>query len=143
MNPQALKDRGFRVDTTVSRQFSEVTGVMSRYGSGLPRNVVVHLGTNGTISLSTCQQVVRSAGASRTVFFVTVKVPRSWQDSNNATLRKCVSSFPASRARLIDWHRLSANKPQWFYSDGYHPKESTGAIAYAKLIDSAVDRFGR
>ena len=143
MNSGALSARGFRVDSTVSRQFSSVPSIMKSYGSRLPRNVVVHLGTNGTISLSTCQAAVKQAGSRRTVFFVTVRVPRSWEAGNNATLRACDRSFKGKRVRIIDWHRISDRNPSWFYADGFHPKESSGAIRYANLIDRAVDRFGR
>lgn len=143
MNANALRARGFTVNYTVSRQFSELPGILSSYGSRLPRNVVVHLGTNGTISLSTCQQAVRKAGSKRTVFFVTIRVPRSWEDGNNATLRTCDKSFKGKRVRIIDWHRVSDRNPSWFYPDGYHPREDSGAIRYANLIDSKVDKLGR
>lgn len=143
MNTAALKSRGFRVDYSVSRQFSELPGILRSYGSRLPKNVVVHLGTNGTISLNDCRAAVKRAGSKRTVFFVTVRVPRSWENSNNSTLRACDKSFKGKRVRIIDWHKLSDKNPSWFYSDGYHPRESSGAIKYANLIDRKVDRFGR
>ena len=143
MNVGALSSRGFRVDATVSRQFSSLPGILRSYGGSLPRNVVVHLGTNGTISLGTCQAAVKQAGSQRTVFFVTVRVPRSWESSNNSTLRACDKSFKGPRVRIIDWFGLSDRNPGWFYGDGYHPRESTGAVQYAKLIDGAVDKYGR
>lgn len=143
MNVAAMQKRGFTVNYTVSRQFSAARSVMSGYGSRLPRNVVIHLGTNGSISLSDCQALVRQASSRRTVFLVTVRVPRTWQNSNNATLRSCDRSFPGPRVHIIDWHRLSNSKSQWFYSDGYHPRESTGAVAYANLIATTVQRLGR
>lgn len=140
MNPQALKARGFKVNYAVSRQFLELPRLIRSYGRKLPRNVVVHLGTNGTISLRDCKTAVRKATSKRTVFFVTIRVPASWERVNNATLRACDRSFKGKRVRIIDWHRLSDKRNHWFYRDGYHPVESTGAIAYAKLIDRAVDR---
>jgi hypothetical protein len=143
MNVDAMRKRGFTVSYEVSRQFSAARSVMGSYGSRLPRNVVIHLGTNGSISLSECQALVRQATSKRTVFLVTVRVPRSWQNSNNQTLRSCDRSFPGKRVHIIDWHRLSNSKPQWFYPDGYHPRESTGAVAYANLISKTVQRLGR
>jgi hypothetical protein len=143
MNVPAMKQRGFVVDFSVSRQFSAARSVMKSYGSRLPRNVVIHLGTNGTISLAECQALVRQATSKRKVFLVTVRVPRSWQNSNNSTLRACDRSFLGPRVHIIDWHRLANGKPQWFYPDGYHPRESTGAVAYARLIGDAVKKFGR
>jgi len=143
MNTGALAAHGFRVDYTVSRQFGEVLGVMASYGSRLPRNVVIALGTNGTISLSTCQAAVRAAGTTRRVFLVTNRMPRSWEDGNNATLRACDRSFASSRVQIIDWWALSDRQSGWFYKDGYHPNEWLGAKRFANLIDRAVDAYGR
>jgi lysophospholipase L1-like esterase len=112
------------------------------YGGKLPRNVVIALGTNGTVSLSACRAVVRTAGPARRVFLVTNRVPRSWQNSNNATLRACDRSFSARRVHVIDWHAASAGHPGWFAADRIHPS-GPGRVAFARLIDRAVDRYGR
>jgi hypothetical protein len=143
MNTGALQARGFRVDYTVSRQFGEILGVMASYGSALPRNVVIALGTNGTVSLSTCKAAVRAAGTTRRVFLVTNRVPRSWESTNNAALRACDRAFTASRVHIIDWWALSDSNPSWFYGDGYHPNEWLGAQKFANLVDRAVDTYGR
>jgi hypothetical protein len=136
-----LAARSFRVNATVSRQFGSAKSLVAagvRAGT-LPRNVVIHLGTNGTISAADCRTIVRTAGTSRRVFFVTVKVPRSWMASNNRTLRSCDASFASGRVVLIDWARASAGRSSWFYRDGYH-LTSAGRSAYAALVDSVVDR---
>jgi hypothetical protein len=136
-----LTARSFRVNATVSRQFGSAKSLVAagvRAGT-LPRNVVIHLGTNGTISAADCRTIVRTAGTSRRVFFVTVKVPRSWMASNNRTLRSCDASFAAGRVVLIDWARASSGRSSWFYRDGYH-LTGTGRSAYAALVDSVVDR---
>ena len=137
-----LTARGFRVNATVSRQFGTAKSLVAyaaRTGT-LPRNVIVHLGTNGTITYSDCRTVVRNAGSSRRVFFVTVKVPRSWMASNNRTLRRCDASFRAGRVVLIDWAKASAGRSSWFARDGYHLTTS-GRRAYAALLDRMVDRY--
>lgn len=136
-----LQSRGFRVDATVSRQFYSADDVLRSYGSGLARNVVLHLGTNGTVTLADCKRTVRIAGPSRRVFLVTNKVPRSWQNGNNSALRSCDAAFPGDRVVLVDWYSASRNQPGWFWSDGHHLRPE-GAAAFARLIDSAVDRQG-
>jgi hypothetical protein len=136
-----MRRRGFAIHAKVGRQFSTAPGIVSGYGARLPRNVVIELGTNGTISLAACRRVVRLAGPERRVFLVTNRVPRSWQDANNATLRRCDRSFARSRVRLIDWHRASAGHPEWFAADGVHTS-AVGRVAFARLIDRAVDRHG-
>jgi lysophospholipase L1-like esterase len=137
-----MRRQGFAIHARVGRQFSTAPGIVSGYGTRLPRNVVIELGTNGTISLAACRRVVRLAGPERRVFLVTNRVPRSWQDPNNATLRRCDRSFARSRVRLIDWHGASAGHTEWFAADGVHTS-AAGRLAFARLIDRTVDRHGR
>ena len=47
--PQLLESGLSKVDAKVSRQASEGPGILRSWGSKLPNNVVVHLGTNGKI----------------------------------------------------------------------------------------------
>lgn len=132
-----LKRRGFAVNATVSRQAYSAPAMVRKRGASLPRNLVVHLGTNGTFPLETCRRLVQNAGPSRRVFLVTVAVPRSWEKSNNATIRRCAASFPAGRVSVVDWKGLASRHPEWFYSDRFH-LTSAGARGYAGLIDRAV-----
>lgn len=132
-----LKRRGFTVNATVSRQAYSAPAMVRKRGTTLPRTLVVHLGTNGTFPLETCRRLVQNAGPGRRVFLLTVSVPRSWERSNNATIKRCAASFPAGRASVVDWKGLASRHPQWFYSDGVHLK-SAGARGYARLIERAV-----
>jgi len=134
----ALKSKGFRVDATTSRQAYSAPALLKAKGAKLPENVVVHLGTNGTFPLDTCKRVVKVAGPERRVFLVTVFVPRSWERSNNATIRKCAKSFPDGRVSVIDWNSLASKHPGWFYGDHVHLKPA-GAAAFARLLDTSVD----
>lgn len=137
-----LRRSGFDIQARVGRQFSTAPAIVRSYGGSLPRNLVIELGTNGTVRLATCRRVVRAAGPSRRVFLVTNRVPRTWQDPNNAALRACDRSFPAHRVRIVDWHAASSGHPEWFAGDGVHTSVS-GRRAFARLIDRAVDRHGR
>lgn len=132
-----LKRRGFIVNAAVSRQAYSAPAMVRKRSSSLPRNVVVHLGTNGTFPLETCKRIVMNAGKSRRVFLVTVAVRRSWERSNNAVIRRCAGAFPAGRVTVVDWKALASRHPSWFYSDGIHLK-SAGALGYARLIDRVV-----
>ena len=134
----ALKDRGFAVDAAVSRQSYSGPALLRAKGSRLPRNVVVHLGTNGSFPLDTCRKLVRAAGPDRRVFLVTVSVPRSWEAGNNRVIRSCSGSFAPGRVTVVDWKAQAQRNPGWFYSDRVHLKPA-GAQAFARLIDAAVD----
>lgn len=134
----ALKDVGFRVDATESRQSYAGPALIRKKGSTLPENVVVHLGTNGSFPLSTCKSIVRAAGPDRRVFLVTVYVPRSWQDANNAVIRKCEAAFAADRVHVVDWKAAASANRSWLYSDRIHLRPE-GSRAFARLLDRAVD----
>ena len=133
-----LKDAGFRVDATESRQAYKGPALVRSKRSHLPTNVVVHLGTNGTYPLSTCKALVKAAGPDRRVFLVTVHVPRSWKKANNRMLRQCDAAFAADRVHVIDWDKAASSHPAWLYSDHIHLKPA-GSAGFARLIDSTVD----
>ncbi len=137
-----LHARGFHVDAVVSRQF--VTGIglvqgLARRGQ-LPRKVIIHLGNNGTVPGDACRRLVRTIGPHRMLWFVSLKVPRSWQDANNRILRTC--AHRRERVVLIPWNIRAHRHPSWFASDGYH-LTGTGRNAYTALVDRYVSRHIR
>lgn len=139
-----LRRSGVRVvDAEVGRQFGSAVSIVKRAAARgtLPRNVVVHLGTNGTVTLKACKGVVRYAGPERKVFLVTVRVPRPWQDSNNRTLARCASAYGDGRAEVVDWSAYSAGHPGWFGADRVHPTP-TGRTHYTELIERTVRTDG-
>src|SRR5262245_54843130 len=136
---QALQARGFRiVDAIVSRQFYRAPALVKywRRQGKLPKDVVIHLGNNGTVHLADCYHAVRAAGR-RKVFLVNLKVPRSWRVEDNRRLHHCAKHF--RNAHLIDWYRHSHDHPGWFASDGYHLTGS-GRVAYATFIKRRIAR---
>src|SRR6188768_2080308 len=93
---QELRARGFGVvDAVVSRQFYRAPALVRywRRQGRLPEDVVIHLGTNGTVNLTDCYHAVRAAGR-RKVFLVNLKVPRSWRAGDNQRLHHCAKHFP-------------------------------------------------
>ena len=83
--------------------------------------VIVHCGNNGALGDGFVDEVMRIAGPNRHVMFVTLKVPRGWQDPDNAELARDVARY--QNARIYDWHNIGTLlSPQnvYFYKDGYH-----------------------
>jgi hypothetical protein len=138
-----LTARGVRVDAVESRQFhAGVALVRAARDSGrLPRNVIVHLGTNGTVTLADCHAVVAAAGASRRVFLVTVHGPRPWMRIDNTRLATCAASYRDRRVVLVNWDRAASRHPEWFYRDGIHVN-GAGRAAYAAAVTKVVSAFG-
>lgn len=133
-----LRALGYGVNAKVGRQFvSGVWIVRHEAEDGtLPRRVIVHLGTNGTIDPVDCDRLVGFAGPRRRVFLTTIKVPRSWEEPNNDTLRACANSH--DKVHLIRWWAKSHDHPEWFAGDGYH-LSVTGQRIFARFLDRKVD----
>lgn len=129
---------GISVDGAVDRQWNNGVSILSalRASGQLRPEVIVGLGINGPVSSSQFDAMMRAVAGARRVVFVTERLPRSWQDDNNTTLRDGVARYPGT-AVLADWYTLSANQPAWFTSDGVH-LQPPGAQAMASLIASQL-----
>jgi lysophospholipase L1-like esterase len=132
----ALAARGIAVDAVTSRQFKSavpLVGLLAAAGR-LPKTVVVHLGTNGSFSMATCDALVAAVGP-RTLVFVNVNLDgrRSWEPAVNATLAACAARH---HLRLVNWKGYSTGRP-WFEPDHIH-LTANGAVAYADLIRASL-----
>ena len=133
-----LAEYGFDTNAEVGRQFDAGVGVVRRLeGRGkLPRNVVVHLGTNGPVDPSDCAALIGDA-PKRQVYLVNVRVPRAWESDVNDTLRACAA--PYERVHYLNWWKKSGRHlDEWVADDGYHLTPE-GQAAYAAWIDDRVD----
>jgi peptidoglycan/LPS O-acetylase OafA/YrhL len=128
---------GMAVDAVVSRQFTNAIATLQYYRDRglLPKTVVVHLGTNGRFGDPEFDTMMSVIGPNRTVFFLTARVPRSWEGDVNAHLAAGVARH--HNAHLIDWRAYSTCHNDWFAKDQYHV-DATGAQVYADLVRAAV-----
>jgi peptidoglycan/LPS O-acetylase OafA/YrhL len=122
------------VDAEVGLQvYTAIDILKARRASGqLGEVVVVHLGNNGTFTKEQFDQIMRILSGHRVVF-VNVKVPRAWEEPNNEVISEGVQRYP--NAVLVDWYSASVNRPELFYSDGFHLRPR-GQRIYADLISS-------
>lgn len=126
------------VDAVVSRQAATGPGILRQLGGNLPKNVIVHLGTNGSYPLRTCKELIKAAGPAHKVFLVTLKVPRLWEPVNNKMLRRCDASFPADQVQIVDWNwAASRHAEEWLYADGVHLRPA-GSRAFARILNAAI-----
>jgi peptidoglycan/LPS O-acetylase OafA/YrhL len=122
------------VDAEVGLQvYTAIDILKARRASGqLGEVVIVHLGNNGTFTKEQFDQIMRILSGHRVVF-VNVKVPRAWEEPNNEVIAEGVQRYP--NAVLVDWYSASVNRPELFYSDGFHLRPR-GQRIYADLISS-------
>ncbi|HET7270122.1 MAG TPA: hypothetical protein VFI90_03465, partial [Rubrobacter sp.] len=126
------------VDAEVGLQvYTAIDILKSRLASGqLGEVVIVHLGNNGTFTKGQFDQIMRILSGHRVVF-VNVKVPRAWEEPNNEVISEGVQRYP--NAVLVDWHSASANRPELFYSDGFHLRPR-GQRIYADMVSSYLTK---
>jgi peptidoglycan/LPS O-acetylase OafA/YrhL len=104
-------------------------------GGALGSIVVVHLGNNGTFTAAELDAFMSLLSDRSLVVFVNLKVPRPWEDANNAMLADNVDRY--ANAVLVDWHDQSKDHSELFWNDGIHLRPE-GAQFYAALIAGEV-----
>lgn len=121
------------IDAMVGRQASAALDVLEQFKESgeRPEVVLIHIGNNGTFREPQFDAMMRLLKNVPRVVFVNTKVPRRWQDPNNAVLSAGAKKY--SRVVLVDWLSYSKGHPEWFRSDGYH-LQPDGAEAYASLL---------
>jgi hypothetical protein len=133
-----LRRRGFSVDTAISRQVSAGLAVLraKKRNGTLRRQVVVHLGTNGTFTSGQCRSMSKLVGRQRNLLLLTVKVPRPWTAGNNRVISRCAKRY--ANTYLLDWSQYVRRHRGIVEGDGYHltPK---GSRKYAALVDRRVE----
>ncbi|MBP5843604.1 acetyltransferase, partial [Lactiplantibacillus plantarum] len=113
---------GTVVQGRVGRQVTEVPGIINSLKSQgqLAHNVLLNIGTNGTITDDQAEQVVKLIGKDRQIFWVTAHVPtQSWQNQVNAQIAKTAKKH--ANVHVIDWHGRAQNQSGWFADDNVHP----------------------
>ncbi len=126
------------VDSKVSRQLGTAADILNSYNKpgDDQRPVVIALGTNGPMGSTQIWQPVLQALHGRSLYVVSERVPRYWQDANNQVLRDLVKQNPGT-VGLIDWQAYSQGHSEWFWDDGTHVNPATGAPEYAKMMSNA------
>jgi hypothetical protein len=126
---------GTVVDGEVGRQFTRGPAIVAAWTAAHPGPVVVHLGSNGIIRDDDLEAIVRSA-AGRRVVFVTVAVPRRWEQPDNTTLRQAAQRHPGQIV-LADWNALVEADPGLLGPDHVHPSVR-GRTALATVVGAAL-----
>jgi hypothetical protein len=137
-SPVLAEHLNLDLDARVAVQAEQVAGaIRSRAERGdLDELVLVHLGNNGRVTEEQIQAVLGQLTSARKVGLVTVRVPRSWQDVNNALFVKSAARYP--NVVIVDWSRLAARNRNYLVADGVH-LTNTGAQAYSRLVTDVLE----
>ena len=126
------------LDAKVGRQLPAAVDVLraARAAGHLGPVVVVHIGTNGYVTREQFDEMMTVLAGVQRVVVVNDKVPRPWQDPNDAMLAQAVTAY--ANVRYVDWRAASAGHPELFWDDDTHLRPA-GARFYASLISAAID----
>ncbi|MGH8976797.1 MAG: acyltransferase family protein, partial [Acidimicrobiia bacterium] len=124
---------GMAVDAVVSRQFAHAISTLQVYKDQglLPDTIVVHLGTNGRFGDPEFDTMMATIGPERQAYFLTARMPRSWEGDVNSHLTSGVARH--GNAHLLDWRAYSGCHDDWFARDGFHVT-GAGAQSYANFV---------
>ena len=127
-----------RVEAAQSAQFPEgIARIRAEVAKPLAERsevVVLHLGTNGIFDPAQLDELRRlSSGLDRLVV-LNIRAPRSWESFVNEQL---APTADWSKVRFVDWHTISADRPDWLEGDHVHLTE-VGQNAYTALIADAI-----
>ena len=131
---------GYDVDVRGCRQMAEGLTVLRKYAraDGLPRVVVIALGSNSSIASSDVRTALRILGPNRILGLVTPREVRGTLSTDAATLRAAAKRWPR-RIALVDWVKHTKRHRGMTYSDGIH-LTAAGQLAMAALLEAPLAR---
>ena len=137
-----LEHLGYRVNAQGSRSARAGLQELTRAAEAgeLPPWVVIHLGTNGGITMEQLDDLLAVVGPGRHVVLMTVQLPDdparfTFELSSNVALQSSARRYP--NVRIADWHAVSDRYPGMVWSEGIH-LTPLGCWTYAELVRSAL-----
>ena len=126
------------VNARVGRQAPELLAVMKVDQSSVPSSpVIFNLGNNNALSEQTVIDIFEVVKNQPQIIVVNTAVPRAWRDKNNLIISKIAALYP--NVKLIDWDRISKDRPDLFAPDGIH-LSPLGSDVYVDLVLSVLEK---
>jgi hypothetical protein len=132
---------GYDVDVRGCRQWAEGLDVLRRHArvdGGLPRVVVIALGSNASVTRAEVRTALRILGRGRILGLVTPREVRGTRYTDAVTLRAAAKRWPR-RIALVDWVKHTKRNRGMTYSDGIH-LTAAGQLAMAGLLKAPLAR---
>ena len=126
------------INARVGRQAPELLAVMRVDQSSVPSSpVIFNLGNNNALSEQTVIDIFETIKNQPQIIVVNTAVPRAWKDANNEIISKVSARYP--NVKLVDWDRISKDRPELFAPDGVH-LSPTGSDVYVDLVLSVFTK---
>ncbi|MBB1080312.1 acetyltransferase [Limosilactobacillus sp. STM2_1] len=126
------------VDAQVGRQGSATPAVIRQLKADghLNKIVILNLGTNGSMTQDTLDEILSAIGPGHQIYWLTAHVPtKPWQKTVNSEIKDVAKKH--KNVHVVDWYKASQGHAEWFASDNVHMGPA-GNDHFARLIAKAV-----
>ena len=128
------------INARVGRQLPELIDVVRVDVRSVPESIaIVNLGNNGAIREESVRELFELLKDQPNFIVVNAAVPRGWREANNEIIASMIDEYP--NGRLVDWSRISTDRPEYFAPDGVH-LVPTGANVYVSAILEVLEEIG-
>jgi peptidoglycan/LPS O-acetylase OafA/YrhL len=128
------------INARVGRQLPELIDVVRVDVRSVPESIaIVNLGNNGAIREENVRELFELLKDQPYFIVVNAAVPRGWREANNEIIASMIDEYP--NGRLVDWSRISTDRPEYFAPDGVH-LVPTGANVYVSAILEVLGEIG-
>jgi peptidoglycan/LPS O-acetylase OafA/YrhL len=128
------------INARVGRQLPELIDVVRVDVRSVPESIaIVNLGNNGAIREESVRELFELLKDQPYFIVVNAAVPRGWREANNEIIASMIDEYP--NGRLVDWSRISTDRPEYFAPDGVH-LVPTGANVYVSAILEVLEEIG-
>lgn len=126
------------INARVGRQAPELLAVMRVDQGSVPSSpIIFNLGNNNALSEQTVVEIFEIVKSQPQVIVVNTAVPRGWREANNQIISNVSSRYP--NVKLIDWNKISKDRPELFAPDGVH-LSPMGSDVYVDLVLSVLEK---
>ena len=127
------------INARVGRQLPELIDVVRVDVRSVPESIaIVNLGNNGAIREESVRELFELLKDQPNFIVVNAAVPRGWREANNEIIASMIDEYP--NGRLVDWSRISTDRPEYFAPDGVH-LVPTGANVYVSAILEVLEEI--
>ncbi len=127
------------IDAVVGRQFYSGRDILKalKDSGALADTVIIGLGTNGSFSQSSGQDLIDHIGSDKHIFWINVYGPTlSWTADSNATIQALCDAN--SNVTLIDWNAMGGSQPGLVYDSDHVHLTPEGTKVYAELVAGTI-----
>ena len=127
------------IDAVVGRQFYSGRDILKalKDSGGLADTVIIGLGTNGSFSQSSGQDLIDHIGSDHQIFWINVYGPTlSWTADSNAVIKALCDNN--DNVTLIDWNAMGGSQPGLVYDSDHVHLTPEGTKVYAELVAGTI-----